>query len=63
MLFNPTRQFNRGSGFSREDQELMIDCWVSCFRINPHNNEALKICLSLTSPPAYHFVIVSALLK
>lgn len=41
----------------------MIDCWVSCFRIKPHNNEALKICLLLTSPPAYHFVIVSSLLK
>uniref|UniRef100_A0AAG5CY93 Ras-GAP domain-containing protein n=1 Tax=Anopheles atroparvus TaxID=41427 RepID=A0AAG5CY93_ANOAO len=63
LLFNPAKPFSRGQGYNFQDIELMIDCWVSCFRIKPHNNEALKVCLSLNSPPAYHFVIVSSLLK
>lgn len=63
LLFNPVKPFSRGQGFSLQDIDLMIDCLVSCFRIKPHNNEALKVCLLLTSPPAYHFVIVSSLLK
>lgn len=63
LLFNPAKPFARGQGPNCSDIDLMIDCWVSCFRIKPHNNEALKVCLSLTSPPAYHFVIVSSLLK
>lgn len=63
LLFNPAKPFSRGQGYNNQDIDLMIDCWVSCFRIKPHNNEALKVCLSLTSPPAYHYVIVSSLLK
>ncbi|XP_055698234.1 neurofibromin isoform X2 [Phlebotomus papatasi] len=63
LLFNPSKPFSRGQGYNFQDIDLMIDCWVSCFRIKPHNNEALKVCLSLSSPPAYHFVIVSSLLK
>ncbi|XP_055612149.1 neurofibromin isoform X6 [Uranotaenia lowii] len=63
LLFNPAKPFSRGQGYNFQDIDLMIDCWVSCFRIKPHNNEALKVCLSLNSPPAYHFVIVSSLLK
>lgn len=63
LLFNVSKPFSRGQGYNAQDIDLMIDCWVSCFRIKPHNNEALKVCLSLSSPPAYHFVIVSSLLK
>lgn len=63
QLFNVSKPFSRGQGYNVADIDLMIDCWVSCFRIKPHNNEALKVCLSLSSPPAYHFVIVSSLLK
>jgi neurofibromin 1 len=63
LLFNPCKPFSRGQGYNVQDIDLMIDCWVSCFRIKPHNNETLKVCLSLTSPPVYHFVIVSSLLK
>ncbi|XP_055848107.1 neurofibromin isoform X2 [Episyrphus balteatus] len=63
LLFNPVKPFSRGQGYNFADIELMIDCWVSCFRINPHNIEALKVCLNLSSPPAYHFVIVCALLR
>lgn len=63
QLFNVQKPFSRGQGYNVADIDLMIDCWVSCFRIKPHNNEALKVCLSLSSPSAYHFVIVSSLLK
>lgn len=63
LLFNPSKPLSRAQGTNFSDIDLMIDCWVSCFRIKPHNNEALKVCLSLSSPPAYHFVIVSSLLK
>ncbi len=53
LLFNPVKPFSsRGQGFNFQDIDLMIDCWVSCFRIKPHNNEALKVCLLLSSPPA-----------
>lgn len=41
----------------------MIDCFVSCFRIKPHNNEALKVCLNLNSPSVYHFVLVRSLYR
>lgn len=63
LLFNPAKPFSRGQGYNFADIELMIDCWVSCFRINPHNIEALKVCLNLSSPQAYHFVIVCSLLR
>lgn len=41
----------------------MIDCFVSCFRIKPQNNDALKVCLSLQSPSTYHFVLVRSLYR
>uniref|UniRef100_A0AAZ3PK72 Ras-GAP domain-containing protein n=1 Tax=Oncorhynchus tshawytscha TaxID=74940 RepID=A0AAZ3PK72_ONCTS len=39
----------------------MIDCFVSCFRINPHNNQHFKVCLASSSPPSFHFVLVNSL--
>lgn len=41
----------------------MIDCFVSCFRIKPHNNEALKVCLNPTSAFIYHYVLISSLYR
>lgn len=41
----------------------MIDCFVSLFRIIPHNNEALKVCLNPNSQSTYHFVLVSSLYR
>lgn len=41
----------------------MIDCFVSCFRIKPHNNEALKVCLNPTSSFLYHYVLISSLYR
>lgn len=43
--------------------DLMIDCFVSIFRIKPHNYDALKVCLNLNSPSTYHFVLVRSLYK
>ncbi|XP_055375510.1 neurofibromin [Condylostylus longicornis] len=64
LLFNPAKPFSRGSqGCSQADIDLMIDCWVSCFRISPHNVDTLKVCLNLSSPPVYHLVIVHSLLR
>lgn len=64
LLFNPGKPFPRSTqSFHGHDVDLMIDCWVSTFRINPHNNETLKVCLQLGSPTAYHYVIVSSLLR
>ncbi|XP_053968460.1 neurofibromin isoform X3 [Anastrepha ludens] len=63
LLFNPVKPFSRGQAYNYADIELMIDCWVSLFRINPHNIDTLKVCLNLSSPQAYHFVIVCSLLR
>lgn len=63
LLFNTAKPFTRGQSYVAQDIDLMIDCFVSCFRINPHNNEALKLCLASTSPPTYHFVLVSSLFR
>ncbi|CAB3359077.1 Hypothetical predicted protein [Cloeon dipterum] len=63
LLFSPPKQFSRGQTFMAHDIDLMIDCFVSCFRIKPHNNEALKVCLNPNSPPTYHLVLVSSLFR
>ncbi|XP_023313063.1 neurofibromin isoform X5 [Anoplophora glabripennis] len=63
LLFNPTKPFSRGQNYLYHDMDLMIDCFVSVFRIKPHNNEALKVCLNLNSPSSYHFVLVRSLYK
>lgn len=57
LMFNATSK-----SFSREfSVDLMIDSFVSCFRINPHNNEVFKFCLNVN--PTYQFVLVSSLYK
>ncbi|KPP76712.1 hypothetical protein Z043_103921 [Scleropages formosus] len=61
LLFNPTKPFSRGAGSQSADVDLMIDCFVSCFRINPHNNQHFKVCLASSSPPTFHFVLVNSL--
>ncbi|KAJ2943373.1 hypothetical protein O0L34_g12181 [Tuta absoluta] len=64
LLFNPSKSYIRGnltSGYSELD--LMTDCFVSLFRIMPHNNDALKVCLNLHAHISYHYVIVSSLLR
>ncbi|XP_028855597.1 neurofibromin isoform X3 [Denticeps clupeoides] len=61
LLFNPTKPFSRGTGSQSADVDLMIDCFVSCFRINPHNNQHFKVCLAAASPPTFHFALVNSL--
>ncbi|GAA6097375.1 neurofibromin isoform X1 [Tachysurus ichikawai] len=63
LLFNPTKPFSRGTGCQSADVDLMIDCFVSCFRISPHNNQHFKVCLASTCPPTFHFVLVNSLHK
>ncbi|XP_061928005.1 neurofibromin isoform X1 [Apis cerana] len=63
LLFNPGKVFSRGQSFVAQDIDLMIDCFVSFFRIKPHNNEVLKVCLNLNYPSTYQFVLVSSLYK
>nr|XP_037875143.1 neurofibromin isoform X8 [Bombyx mori] len=62
LLFNPSKSYIRGSVLSGySDLDLMTDCFVSLFRIMPHNNDALKVCLNLNAHISYHYVIVNAL--
>ncbi|RVE54409.1 hypothetical protein evm_000894 [Chilo suppressalis] len=64
LLFNPAKSHVRGnviSGYS--ELELMTDCFVSLFRIMPHNNDALKVCLHLHAHISYHCAIVHSLLR
>ncbi|KAM4796529.1 neurofibromin isoform 2-T2 [Rhinophrynus dorsalis] len=61
LLFNPNKPFSRGAGNQNADVDLMIDCLVSCFRINPHNNQHFKICLAQTSSSTFHYVLVNSL--
>uniref|UniRef100_A0A8C4NK86 Uncharacterized protein n=2 Tax=Eptatretus burgeri TaxID=7764 RepID=A0A8C4NK86_EPTBU len=61
LLFNPAKPFSRGPGCLAADLELAIDCFVSCFRIHPQNKQHFKVCLSSTSPPTFHYVLVNAL--
>lgn len=42
LLFN-SKPFLRNQANIGHDVELMIECFVSIFRITPHNNEALKV--------------------
>lgn len=37
------KPFSRGVPFLKEDVDLMIDCFLANFRINPHNNDTLKV--------------------
>jgi hypothetical protein len=43
LLFKPEKPFSRGAGFMKDDIDLMIDCFLANFRINPHNNDMLKV--------------------
>ncbi|XP_075993756.1 neurofibromin isoform X2 [Genypterus blacodes] len=61
LLFNAAKPFWRGTGCQNADVELMMDCFVSCFRINPHNNQHVEVCLASSSPSTFHFVLVNSL--
>ncbi|CAF1273405.1 unnamed protein product [Rotaria sordida] len=63
ILFNPLRPFSRGQDKINSDLELMIEFFLACLRLNPHNNEVLRICLNLSSPAMFHYVLVKALYR
>lgn len=63
LLFNQCKPFSRSQSTIIQDIDLMIDCFVSCFRIKPHNDDIIKICLNLNSPTIYQFVLISSLYK
>ena len=43
LLFKPDKPFSRGAPYQKEDIDLMIDCFLANFRINPHNNYTLIV--------------------
>lgn len=47
LLFNPTKPFVRSQSTAAQDSDLMIDCFVSLFRITPHNDEILKVSVTI----------------
>ena len=63
ILFNPMKPFSRGQDKINVDLELMIEFFLACLRLNPHNNEVLKVCLNLSSPAMFHYVLVKALYR
>ena len=63
ILFNPLKPFIRGQDKINFDLELMIEFFLACVRLNPHNNEVLKVCLNLSSPAMFHYVLVKALYR
>ncbi|CAF4890291.1 unnamed protein product, partial [Rotaria sp. Silwood2] len=63
ILFNPLKPFSRGQDKINVDLELMIEFFLYCLRLNPHNNEVLKVCLNLLSPAMFHYVLVKALYR
>lgn len=63
LMFNPNKPFARNQATVTQDAELMTDCFVSLFRITPHNNDIIKVCLSPNSTPLYHFVLICSFYK
>lgn len=63
LLFNPNKPFSRGQSFAVQDVDLMIDCFVSCYRLKCHSSEIFAVCLSSNSPLTYQFVLISSLYK
>ena len=61
LLFKADKPFSRGTLFMSQDIDLLIDFFLANFRLNPHNNDTLKVCLNTQSPSLYHHVLVSSL--
>ena len=40
---------------------FFLDFFLANFRLNPHNNDTLKVCLNTQSPSLYHHVLVTSL--
>ncbi|XP_034936145.1 neurofibromin isoform X2 [Chelonus insularis] len=63
LLFNTCKPFSRGQSTINQDIDLMIDCFISCFRLRHHSDEVIKSCLNLSAPATYQFVLISSLYR
>lgn len=45
------------------DLDFSIDCFVACFRIQPHNSDMFRSCLNSQAPVIYQVVMVMALYR
>ncbi|RNA20784.1 neurofibromin isoform X2 [Brachionus plicatilis] len=63
ILFNPIKPFSRGPDKATQDMDLIIEFFLACVRLNPHNNEVLKICLNLNSASVFHYILVKSLYR
>ena len=64
ILFNGSgKPFSRGSDKASQDIDLMIEFFLACVRLQPHNNEVLKVCLNKNSASVFHYILVKALYK
>lgn len=46
LLFKADKPFLRGTTFLPQDVDLLIDFFLANFRLNPHNNDTLKVLKS-----------------
>lgn len=58
LLFNVSKPFSLGSGSLVTTEDLMVDCFVSSFRINYRNNQHFDMCLQPSSPFIYQLAYV-----
>jgi neurofibromin 1 len=63
ILFNSSKPFLRGTDKTSQDIDIMIEFFLACVRLNPHNNEVLKFCLNLNNASVFHFILVKALYR
>uniref|UniRef100_A0A8C5N5E9 Neurofibromin n=1 Tax=Leptobrachium leishanense TaxID=445787 RepID=A0A8C5N5E9_9ANUR len=63
LLFNPIKPFSRGAGSQNADVDLMIDCLVSCFRINPQNNQHFKVTILRLNTLTKYFMLMFSVLQ
>ena len=62
LMFNVSRLFVRStSRIGCTDFDLMVECFVSMFRINPHSTDLMRVCLSPQSPIKFRQVLTCAL--
>ncbi|XP_033102145.1 neurofibromin-like, partial [Anneissia japonica] len=59
LLFNVNKPFTRG--LLSSDVDLMVECAVACFRIQPDYADHFQACLIPCAPALFHLVLVRSL--
>ncbi|XP_071946540.1 neurofibromin-like [Antedon mediterranea] len=59
LLFNVNKPFTRG--LLSSDIDLMVECAVACFRIQPDYADHFQACLGPGAPALFHLVLVRSL--